>query len=174
MESGKTALIKKIIGIEDLSQSQLDRLNLQNQAYADLVTFLGNVIEKIKSGSTLRQKLETEINKLIAPDLEEDPQAERLSPNQLINLFAIMLKYDSEQSAALINTLKESIKVNINNNPPGDNNTIPIFPTTGQGEVYTKEDIQSAKKVLKLADDLQKSEMSFDELQELIEQKKNK
>lgn len=171
MESGKTELIKKIIGIEDLSQSQLDRLNLQNQAYADLVTFLSNVIAKIQSGSDLRQKLETEINKLISPE-EED--ADRLSPNQLINLFAIMLKYDSEQSAALINTLKESIKVNINNNSSGDNNTIPIFPTTGQEEVYTKEQIQQSKKILKIAEAIESTEMSFDEIEEIIKNKKNK
>jgi hypothetical protein len=173
----KQSLIKKIIGIEDLSQSQLDRLNLQNEAYGNLVSFLHNVIEKIQSGSTLRNKLEKEIDKLISPDLEEDPEAEKLSPNQLINLFGLVLKFDSEQSAAIINTLKESIKVNVNqNNNDGNsgNNTGGLFPNAEGKEDFTKSDIQNAKKLLHMAEKIQESEISVDEIEELIRNKKNK
>ena len=168
----KTELIKKIMNIDDLSQSQLDRLNLQNEAYSSLVSFLHSAIDKIQDGNVLKQKLEKEINKLIDPDLDENPEAERFSPNQLLNLFAIMMKHDSEQSMTLINTLKESIKINVNQNNEGSQPNAGLFPTTVQGESYTKENIQSSKKTLKLIDSLEDSGLSIDELEDLIKNRK--
>lgn len=166
----KNEIIKKIISIDDLSQSQLDRLNLQNEAYADLIGFLHNAIEKIKTGTNLRRKLETEIDKLITPD-ENDPDKEIFSPNQLLNLFSILLKYDSEQSIALIGALKDSIKININNGDSDRGNTIPVFPSGNNSEV-DKQNIQDAKRLLSLSNALEKAEISFDELEDLIKNRK--
>ena len=172
MSDNKLNIIKKIVTFEDMPQSQLDRLNLQNEAYSNLVSYLHNIIEKIQSGTSLRKKLEDEINKLIAP---EDEIADRLSPNQLINLFSIILKFDSEQSTALINTLKESLKINVNqNNDSNGNNTGNLFPASKEGDIFTKKDIQDAKKVLHIANSIQDSEMSLDELDEILRDRKNK
>jgi hypothetical protein len=160
-----------------MSQSQIDRMNLNNSSYATVIKFLDLIVEKIEKGVGLETDLESNLKKMISPvDPEnEDTNEERLSPNQQINLYLGLLKYKSELSAPIINVLKEAVKVNVvnNSNSDGQGNGNP-FPIANQGEIYTKEDIQKAKGLLALSDKLQASEISLDEIEQLIKEKKNK
>lgn len=171
----KTELIKKIVTFEDMSQSQIDRINLNNSSYSTVIKFLELVVNKIESGVGLESKLEKSLDLLTDPVDDADPTAERLSPNQVINLYLGILKHKSELSAPIISVLKEAVKVNVINNTSIDGNSnAGLFPTTVQGESYSKEDIQRAKKTLHIANTLGETEFSLDELEELIKEKKNK
>lgn len=167
-------LIRKIVTFEDMSQSQIDRMNLNNSSYATVIKFLDLVVEKIQNGEDLEVDLKTNLKKMITPiDPEnvDDVEREMLSPNQQINLYLGLLKYKSELSAPIINVLKEAVKVNVVNNSGGQGNGN-LFPTIPQGDTFSKEDIQKSKKLLSIADKIESSEFSLEELEQLIEEKK--
>jgi len=175
MEDNKTTLIKKIVTFEDMSQSQIDRMNLNNSSYSTVIKFLDLIVEKIEKGLGLEEDLEKNLKKMIAPsDPDDDEEEEKLSPNQQINLYLGLLKHKSELSAPIITVLKEAVKVNVVNNTNGDGQNNNPFPVVGQGEVYTKEEIQKAKKLLQMAEVVESSELSLDEIEQLIKDKKNK
>jgi len=176
MAEGKVSLIKKIETFEDMSQSQIDRMNLNNSSYATVIKFLDLIVEKIETGLGLEGDLEMSLKEMSKPIDEDNPDADRLSPNQKINLYLGLLKHKSELSAPIISVLKEAVKVNVVNTTGGDGqgNGSSMFPSVVTGETYSKEEIQSAKGLLKLSEKIGNSGLSLDEIDQLIEDKKNK
>ena len=143
----------KISNISKFSQSQIDRLNKQNEAYDHLVSFLTIHIKKVSEVGTLKASVEQELL-----DRINDPDTE-ISTSALIALLGILAKKESEDYASILTVLRESTKVTINNIPPPEE-----YPGRDSNKNnFSQEEMQKARKLLKILDKLETTEFPKDQ-----------
>jgi hypothetical protein len=133
-------VIAKVTGIDNVSQSQMDRFSLYDAINDELHEFMRTQMESVTSKSVLRQSIE---DKILQRVLEEEDR--EISTNHLIKLLEIMSKTDSDIAINLVNILKENQRIVIENliNVPQGNGKKPI-----ESE-FSAEETQTTKKILK-------------------------
>lgn len=154
METGQLVtqqLEEKINDLSNLSQSQKDKLTLDDSIKHSLFSFLLSQMQRSVSKNELRE----EVSSILLSRVKSDVPEERISTGSLIKILEVLNKSENESSFNILSILKEKMKVEINNNIPPTQSTLP------ESE-FTSEDHQKVKKVLKFFDKLGKSEFSQD------------
>ena len=155
MQTVNDNIEKKISEIDALTQSQSDRLTMQNQAFKHLTGFLTNHIGQITQGEELMR----EVKAAILERVRNTDNVEEIPLGALVKIFEILAKKDSEDKTAILNVLKESTKVVINNTPQEQQNNSSYSKTD-----LSQADMQKARKALALINRLEESEFSAEEL----------
>ena len=152
-------LFSKIKNIDNLSNSQKDRVSMYELIQCELVDFLQNQIHKINTKSELRSLV---VNKIIE---RIDDEGQPISTNALLSLLDILSKDESMSVSSILGILKEQQKVTVN------------IDTTNREKKeleLSAEEVQSARKilgVLDLAKSIKETEYSLDELSEKNKEK---
>lgn len=145
-------LMNFVDDIDELSESQKDRMKIQNLLQEELVGYLRNRITLVDAKTELKDLAMAEMTKRITD------AANPLANSVLLSLIDILLRSDSTSEANILGILKEQQKVVVN---LGDT----AQPRKRESD-FSEEEIQEAKKVLDLlnkARELKKSEFSIEE-----------
>mgnify|MGYP000885197864 FL=1 len=149
----KDELQKKIYNIDNISESQKDRIEAQTLVLNELLTFLKYQIEKVTAKETLRNSV---ISKLI--ERIEDNENE-ISTNQLLQLFAVLSKDENDAVANILSVVKDKQSTIIN---------LPESTGKKSESHLSAEEIEKTKKLLsimELVDKLKATELSLEELE---------
>ena len=141
-------IIEVADGVQKLSQSQTDRMNIKEAVETNLYTFLNVSIRESIAEDTLKTKIKNKlVDRLEPSNADEDP----LSDGNLIKLLEILNKRETDSKLGILSVLKERTKVDINigktdNTSGGDNlDDIDEFQ-------LTKDEMRKAKKLIKATD----------------------
>lgn len=98
----------KIKNVTELTESQIDRANLQVQIQMDLIQFMRAQIDKVSAQNTVKaMALEAVKDRLI----EAKETGEQISWSVLINLISVTGKLDNEVALGLFDIIKGNQKV---------------------------------------------------------------
>lgn len=147
------SVLEKVKNMKSLNDVDKVKLNLQAMIQGDLVGFLRSQMAKVSAGSDLKNKVIEEIhNKL------NDEEA-NIPLGSLITLLDIVGDQDNQIAIGILNILKESQKVVINNLPAQDG---------GKASEISADQMEQAKKLFNLFEmvgKMKESEYSLDELE---------
>lgn len=150
-----SGIIKKIEDVDNLTQSQIDRVKIGDEAFVNLMGFLNGYIQRTSSKNELSNYVDALLVQKIKNDIEQADGIDNLPYGVILKLKEILSKGEVESASPILKIIenatkqKESPLVPIT--PAGDNN----------GEVsITQEEYNTAKKILKFVDNLQKTEFN--------------
>lgn len=131
-------LTNKINNMDKLSQSQLDRLNMNLKVQDNLFSFLDSQIQKVISENSIKHQLLTDIKQRI-----EEEGFNNIPWVVVIKLLEIYSKEENEISITLLNMIKD---VQIKNLESNNIDTLieNMEKNTGDSE-FTKEDVKKFK-----------------------------
>jgi hypothetical protein len=144
----------EIVNLEDeLSKSQLMRIDLQNEVFKDLMNFLRNHIQTLQARNDLKEEVENEIlNRVRAEGVG-------FSTNHLLRLYEVLSRESTEKSVGILSVLQKGTNINLNAPSP-----TPVNPTTPKKEIeFSKEEIATAKDLLEVLKELIKTEHASQE-----------
>jgi len=155
MDENKEVKIPEIVKIEEqLQESQLRRLQLQDSVFTDLMLYLKSHIQMLAAKNELRQEIERILLEQI-----RDPDRP-ISMGYLIKLYEILSQEETAKSVGVLNVLQKSTNITINT--PSQE---PTHITSNTGD-FSKEEMQQALDLLKTLKNLEKSEFSEKEIKE--------
>ena len=131
------ALITKIDSITDISQSQQDRLNIQDSAHTVLCAFLQSHIMKVTSKNTLKSALEQKFTDAL------NSKDEPLPLVAAIKIYEILSKAETDSDTAVLGLFKSNpnIFLNVTENKLDEENS---------KAQLSEEDLNNAKELLAL------------------------
>lgn len=144
-------IIKKVNEIDNISESQKDRMISQILIQEKLIEFLSSQIEKISSKNELKSK----VIEILKDRIEDDENP--IPITILLRLFEILSKDENDAISNILGVIKDS-----------KNPIININSSTRDNNIVSVKDMNKAKKVLDVLDfmdNLKKSEMSLDEIE---------
>lgn len=142
----------KINEISVVSQSQIDRSSMNQNAFKDLMGFLTTYINKSKTQSDLKTKVE----KMLTDKLEQDQ--EDVPYGVLIKLHEILSKTETDSAIPILKIIEAATK----NDKQEDAPYTPTAKEKGEGSM-TSKDITTIKKLLTALGDLKESEFPEEE-----------
>lgn len=137
-------LVAKVNNITELTESQKDRLNIQETAHENLCNFLNSHLHKLQSKNALISAIETKfLDSVMGRTGEEIPLI------AIIKIYEILKRAETDADSAVLSLFNKNpdIFVNVNQNEIEKN-----APT------LTKEDMDTAKGILESIRKLEKSE----------------
>lgn len=148
MEKNVSTILEKVNNITD---SQKDRIDSQSLIQTELIGFLNNQIQKVSEKNNLRELVIKVLKDRIA---DED---DAMSTTQLLRLFEILSKDENDSISNILGVIK-------------DKNTVVQFNNTEtrRDSNFSAEEIERAKKFLNAFDimkEIKKSEMSIEEIE---------
>lgn len=137
-------LVAKVENITELTNSQKDRLNIQETAHENLCNFLNSHLHKLQSKNDLISAIETKFLDSIMGKTQED-----IPLIAIIKIYEILKRAETDADSAVLSLFNKNpdIFVNVNQNEIEKN-----APT------FTKEDMETAKGLLESMRKLEKSE----------------
>lgn len=151
-------VMSKVDNMLELTDSQKDRQAISNLVRRDLLDFLQGQIQRVNSGGELRKLVEKQLKDRIAP---EDEEAEGLSDGALLKLYEVISANEASLSGKILELFKETQKIIIQTNPSEQSNV-----KKQENMEFTKDEVQSTKKLLELFDfvkEMKKTEFTEEE-----------
>jgi hypothetical protein len=142
--------------IDNLTQSQIDKILKQDEAWINLIDFLQNQIKRLTEEDDLKILVYNEIINRIQD--EEVP----ISTKQLIELLKLLKETDNNAASGILSVLKENVKVVVNSN--GDKDIPAPIKKYGKEELNANE-MEFLKKLKNKLDDMEEESLSQDEIE---------
>jgi hypothetical protein len=139
-------LITKIDKLTEESNSQKDKMNIKKIASENLIVFLNSYIEKVSTKNDLKSRVEGLLLKKI------DDEDDDLPYGVLIKLLEVLGKNETDSASPILKILESAVK-----QPESESNLNPKGELNEESKI-TQEDYKSVKKILKIIDDLEKTE----------------
>lgn len=142
----------KINELTVISKSQLDRSQVKENAFKNLMGFLNGYISKSKSQSALKIKVESMLMDKLEQDDEDVPYG------VLIKLHENLSKTETDSAIPILKIIESATK-------NGKEEDAPYSPTVKDKEegTMTSKDINTIKKLLTALGDLKESEFPEEE-----------
>lgn len=150
-----SGIIKKIEDVDNLTQSQIDRVKIGDEAFVNLMGFLNGYIQRTSSKNELSNYVDALLVQKIKNDIEQADGIDNLPYGVILKLKEILSKGEVESASPILKIIENATKQK-------ESPLVPITPTgDNNGEVsITQEDYNTAKKILKFVDALQKTEFN--------------
>lgn len=150
-----TDIVKKIDSISELSQSQIDRNKIGDDAFVNLMGFLNGYIQRTSSKREVSNYIDQLLLEKIKNDIEQEGGIENIPYGVIIKLEEILNKGETDAATPILKIIENATK----------QKESPLVPNLPQGEntvgtSITQEDYNTAKKILKFVDALQKTEFN--------------
>lgn len=149
-------IINKLDQIEDLTDSQKDRLNVKEQATTNLLAFLNNFITTIATKNDLNDKIDLLILEKIQKEIEIEG-VEGVSWGVLLKLKELVNKQHVESATPILKIIENAVK-----QPESPLNPSKNFDneSTDESAKITQNDYKAAKKILKFIEGLSNTEFN--------------
>lgn len=141
----QTNLLAKLDEVDILTQSQKDKLNLQETAHTNLCNFLNSHIIKLQSKNELKAVIEKKFIDALTGNTDEE-----IPLIGAIKIYEILCKSETDADSAVLNLFNKNpnifVSVNDENIKKNENN-------------LTKEETEAVTSLSKLIKKLESSEM---------------
>ena len=141
-------LIAKIEKVEELTPSQKDKLHIQQAPHEQLCNFLQSTIVRMTSQNDLVTALESKFKTAIA-DTNPDTEMDLIVA---VKIYEILKKSQSDADTTIISMFQKNPNVFVNV-------TQDAVDKASNDPKYSNDDIQLGKRLLKVLDRLEKSEV---------------
>lgn len=139
----------KLSRINKMSPSQIDRIELQDKFYSEIMSFLSCLTTQLKSKSSLKTLVENELTGRIENE-EEDP----VPFGTLMTLLDILNKDDTSKVVALLNAVAKTTQPAIQEDPKNPTK----YGERKNDSLYTQEETEAAKRLIKVLTKLEQTE----------------
>jgi hypothetical protein len=141
---------ENIENVTNLTQSEVDRINMKEISKQNLFGFFNDLLDKTKKESELFTTVKDEIlNRVKNPE-------EKIATSNLLKLFEILAHNQTQSEANILNLAREPLKVESERDADQ-------LPGVSQESTFSPEDLDKAKNAIKYIDSLRDKVKEIDE-----------